>query len=210
MRTTVLAVAALACGVAAQAQEPVHLIAPGTTFRSFVAPATLNDRLRAAATEYRRYAPVPRISLFDLAFPSSPTEYRAVGGYAVLLITAMSQDSAELPLARVYVNDGTHVEALLVLSSVLSVTDSSLGEVRHTLGRYRFDALYSIPVQSIVRPGQLVIDYARHRSGFVIHEFTGEVPEMIRDLPIGRPAAAPDTVALNLLIQREYPGFLRP
>jgi hypothetical protein len=69
----------------ARSQEPLHLVSPGTTSVAFVGPETVNGRVRAAANDYRQYAPVPRIALFDIAYPASASEYRAVGGYAVLL-----------------------------------------------------------------------------------------------------------------------------
>jgi hypothetical protein len=59
--------------------------------------AEMTDRLRGAASQYRTYAPIPRIAVYNIGYPSSPAEYEALNGYGAIVVTVVAQDSAELP-----------------------------------------------------------------------------------------------------------------
>ncbi len=96
-------IALAALSSAAWAQAPLHLETDAGWSHGAVSNAALDARLAAAALQYRSYAPVPRIAFFDLAYPKDSTEAAAMHGYAVLVVTAVVQDSTELPLPHVYV-----------------------------------------------------------------------------------------------------------
>src|SRR2546426_1728471 len=96
-------IAFAALSSAARAQAPLHLESDAGWSHGSVSNAALDARLAAAAVQYRSYAPVPRIAFFDLAYPKDSTEAAAMNGYTVLVVTAVVQDSTELPLPRVYV-----------------------------------------------------------------------------------------------------------
>src|SRR5438094_611315 len=69
--------------------------------------AALDGRLSQAAAQYRSYAPVPRIAFYDIAFPKDCGELAATDQQAVLVVTAVVQDSTELPPASIYLRSGS-------------------------------------------------------------------------------------------------------
>src|SRR2546426_8168854 len=77
---------------AARAQAPLHLESNVGWSHGSVSNAALDARLAAAALQYRSYAPVPRIAFFDLAYPKDSAEAAAMNGYAVLVVTARSEE----------------------------------------------------------------------------------------------------------------------
>ena len=81
----------------------VHYGSRVTLSQEPVTNAALDAKIQRRAAQYRRYAPVPRVAFFDVAFPADSVEYLAMHGYALLVVTAIDQDSSELPPARVYV-----------------------------------------------------------------------------------------------------------
>jgi len=85
-------------------QSVIHVEDPSRWSGQRVTNAALADRIRSAAIAYRSYAPVPRVAFFDAAYPRDSAELVEMNGYAIVVVTALSQDSTELPLARVYVN----------------------------------------------------------------------------------------------------------
>ena len=105
-----------------------------------VTPADMTQRLEKAALRTKEQAPkgAARGSSIDFCWPSSATEYQAIGKYVLVLVSVVTQDAAELPLRRVYVTiDGAQTE-LTRLSSQRrdvgkgSTTFSILGPFRET------------------------------------------------------------------------------
>ena len=116
----VACVAFVALTASARAQAPVHLESDAGWSHGSVSNGALDARLAAAARQYRSYAPVPRIAFFDLAYPKDSTEAAAMNGYAVLVVTAVVQDSTELPLPRVYVRSVSGDRDLPLVARVAS------------------------------------------------------------------------------------------
>src|SRR5438876_1467080 len=108
-----------------------------------VTNTALDGRLSQAAMQYRSYAPVPRIAFYDIAFPKDCAEFTSMSGHAVLVVTAVVQDSTELPPARIYLGSGPAGTDLLRIASVQSRVASA--DVRATFGQFRVDALYLLP-----------------------------------------------------------------
>jgi len=193
------------------AQEPEqHLIRGEGWNNKPVTPAALQQRIETAAVQYAQYAPVARVAFYDIAFPRNADEYSALDGYAVLLITALSQEQTELPLKKVYVRaDGKEIE-LKQISAVLSKQSNASDQAAKTFGAYRVDALYLLPVHLHSKNGDLVIDFAKNRDGFKLAEFSPEAASPLGSLPNKPPVgAAPAEAALMRFIEREYPGFVK-
>src|SRR5204863_3890962 len=104
-----------------------------------VTNTALDGRLSQAAIQYRSYAPVPRIAFYDIAFPKDCAEFTSMSGHAVLVVTAVVQDSTELPPARIYFGSGSGGTDLLRIGGVQSHVASA--DVRATFGPFRVDAL---------------------------------------------------------------------
>src|SRR5256886_16926501 len=99
---SVACVAFVALTASARAQAPMHVESDAGWSHGSVSNGALDARLATAARQYRSYAPVPRIAFFDLAYPKASTDAAALNGYAALVVTAVVQDSTELPPLRVY------------------------------------------------------------------------------------------------------------
>ena len=77
----------------------------------------LDQQLHDMAAEYGpQYGSVPRVALFDVAYPSTPAEDSALNRNALLLVTVVTQDAGELPLERIYVRgiDGVETDLKVV------------------------------------------------------------------------------------------------
>lgn len=203
-----VAVALATASSLAAAQAPAHVESSVTWAQGAVSNAALDARLRGAASQYRNYAPVPRIAFFDIAYPKDSAEAAATKGYALLVVTAVVQDSTELPLPRVYVlSTGRDWEVPLVarVASLVPATDTN---VRVTFGRFRLDALYLLPIAARTTAGDLLADFASHRQGFRLTHFIGDIPDPVRRLGVITPAAEPPLVSTVWpVVRREYPDL---
>src|SRR5437870_1183168 len=176
-------------------------------------PATdagMTARLRDVATEYRQYAPIPRIAVYNIGYPSSSAEYEALNGYGAIVVTVVAQDSAELPLARLYFRSAAGVETelpVVVFSCGRLVPADSV--VATTFGNNRCDALHFFPVQLATTQGDLLADFAVRRSGFRIEQFGGQTPPALVGFPIRQPSGAPAGAAWMGFLTREFPAFSR-
>src|SRR2546430_13193684 len=108
-RRSVACAAFVSLTASARAQAPVHVESDAGWSHGSVSNGALDARLASAARQYRNYAPVPRIAFFHLAYPKDSTEAAAMNGYAVLVVTAVRQDSTALPLLGVYARSITGV-----------------------------------------------------------------------------------------------------
>ena len=185
--------------------EGQHVVRPGSTSQTPVTTDGMWQRIRGAAQQYAQYAPVPRMAFNDVTYPATVDEFRALNGYGLMLITVMTQDANEVPLARVVLNstDGTHVFELL--GSIRSPVDDAA--IARVLGNTRYDALYLFPVHLRQASGELLVDFAANRTGFVLTRFP--LPPLDIQLPADPPsAAAPPAAALQAMLRRELPLFL--
>jgi hypothetical protein len=170
----------------------------------------MSQRLDETATEYRAYSPIPRIALFDIAYPSSEAELREMAGHAVVLITMLSQSSSELPPARIFLRLGAEERELKLITG--GVSASQPGTIVATVfGGHRWDGLYLLPMH-FVRDGALVgADFAANRVGFVVAKFTDSDLRNLSYLKDVPPPPETDVVEREIVmrfIAREYPGFV--
>lgn len=191
----------------AHAQGVIHLVGPGSQSNSPAAPELVEGRIAAAAREYRQYAPVPRVAFFDIAYPADTAEYRRMGGHAVILVTALSQIRDELPVTP-YLRTKTGDVTLRLVTWVVGGGNPSDSIVPTVFGTNRIDALYLIPVHQAALGADLLVDYARNRTGFKLGSIAASLPPALQPTPRVAAGAQPAPDAILRLIQREYPGFV--
>ena len=95
----------------------------------------------------------------------------------------------------------------LLLFGVISRSPVEDPEVSSVLGATRFDALYLFPMHLRHTSAQLLVDFAKNRSGFVLGEFPLEpVDDGLPTDPPSGPRPPPD--AFGRLVERELPAFV--
>lgn len=176
--------------------------------RNKVTVASMDKRIADAAEELEKYAPIPRTAFYDIGYPQSNIEFNELDGFGVILISSISQTKSELPLKRVYsVIEGKEIELVLVTESFTEESDSK-SRVFKTFGAFRVDSLYLFPVYLRKINTNLFIDFAENRTGMKITNFTGELPEFLKNLPDVKPAGNPAlSDSMKRFIKREFPGF---
>ena len=176
----VACVAFVALTASARAQAPVHLESDAGWSHGSVSNGALDARLEAAA----------------------------MNGYAVLVVTAVVQDSTELPLLRVYVRSVSGDWDLPLVARVASWFPATDTVVRPTFGRFRLDASYLLPLAARTSQGDLLVDFAAHRQGFRLIHFAGDIPEPVRRLRFtGTSSQQPAATTVWAMVQREYPDL---
>ena len=175
-----------------------------------VTPANMNQRIEAAAVKYAANAPIPRIVLYDIAFPDGEKEYAALDGNAVILLTAVSQNRDELPLQKVYaVSEGKEIELPLLKVVLAELEQTDTASVK-TFGRFRADALYLLPMSLRVKNVDLLVDFQANRTAFKIAAFGSPLPDDVNRLVSIKPSGAgPAQAALETFVKREYPSFFQ-
>ena len=178
-----------------------------------VTPADMTERLEKSAVRTKAQAPkgAARGSAVDFCWPSSADEYQAIGKYVLVLVSAVTQDAAELPLRRVYVTVNGEETELVKLSSQRS--DVKKGSTTYSiLGPFREDGFYIAPAGLMMSDGSLQADFSVRRNGFNLYRLPGTPPDFVKadSNPMPAKDAAPNMPALKALLQREYQGFALP
>jgi hypothetical protein len=183
----------------------VHIVAPGGVARAPVTADAMWRRIRRAAAKYQKYAPVPRAAFYDITYPATADEYRAVDGYGLLLVTVVTQERTEVPLARVSLKGVQSTHVFRLVSSIRSDVEDP--EVSAVLGSTRFDALYFFPMHLRHTSGELLVDFGANRKEFVLGKFPLEPADDA--LPTEPPSGThPPAGAFGALIKRELPIFV--
>jgi len=197
----------------ADATSPEHTFENTNVAKGGLTIDAFNRRLEdAARCDQQRYAgsAVSRIVQFDLAFPRDANEYKSFGKYGLLLVSALSHDASELPLAKVYVQfGGSTVELQRVVSIPREPAPNSAAGSEY--GQYRQDAFYLIPAGALSDDFTLLADFAVHRSGFIVTKGPLTLPDFIKsDVTLSKtdPGPLPSANAFVVLLRREYPGFV--
>jgi hypothetical protein len=131
------------------------VVAPDEIESSPVTDDVVLRRIDDAARGVPENANAPRIALADLAYPRTQDEFVAMGGFGLLLVTALSHDPAELPIAKVVseIRDEA-VELPLVASRVGQPPNAQIPSV---FGKSRFDGVYLFPVFITRLPTKIVV-----------------------------------------------------
>ena len=167
--------------------------------------AVILARLEETAREVPAHARAARIALADVAYPVAQDELDALGGYAVILVTAVSHDSRELPIDRVEVRSGARVSKLIEVGSRKSLlADARLAEV---FGQFRHDAIYLIPVWATQTNSNVTVFVGGGVYPLAVLAFP--LPSGEETLPPGLvfkgDVRAPKPDALRAMVEREFP-----
>ena len=178
-----------------------------------VTSVEMTERLEKSAVRTAKSAPqgAARGASVDFTWPADADEYRKLAKHVLVLVSVVTQDAAELPLRRVYVDsNGKQTQLTRLSSQRSSVARESV--TFSVLGPYREDGFYLAPAGSMMADGHLQADFAVRRIGFNLYRLPGVPPDFIRDDSDPMPAkdARPDTPALKVMLQREYQGFELP
>ncbi|MGH7429703.1 MAG: hypothetical protein ACREJ4_15295 [Candidatus Methylomirabilaceae bacterium] len=201
-----VAAAALLLGQAPAAAQVSHYETRLPPSRQPTTNAVLDGRIQQAAAQYRAYAPVPRVAFYDIAYPADSAEYLAMHGYALLIVTAIDQDSTELPPIRVYLRAASETLNLpLVAIRTSLVADPT---IRGTFGLHRVDGLYLLPVAARRQPGDLLLDFARNRQGFRLGQLDQPLPVSVQTFVALRTGTdLPPLTKVSEVARREYPDL---
>lgn len=116
-------------------------------------PTTDADILKKLGESASRVPPgktAQRITIGDVGYPGSVGQARAMGGMAVVLITAVTRDPGELPIARALAR-GEGFEADLPMLAFRASAMADVGSpVARTFGLHRYDGLYLVPQPDVV------------------------------------------------------------
>jgi hypothetical protein len=148
-------------------------------------------------------------------FNMTAAEYAALAKQTVFLIVMLTHKSEELPLKRVYVRvDGRDTPVPRIAGSRGEIEDNSLAT--QVYGRYREDGIYLVPSATMLRDGQILMDFANGRTASLMMQLPSNVAtEDAKKNPIyaspDAPAGAkPDLKELQAFIRRKLPGFPVP
>ena len=169
--------------------------------------AARNDtRLDALAAELRQKGlGAPRVSLFDVAWPSSASESEAVGRNGILQVTVVVADRTELPVRAAYIRNDAGDTPLVRLGVQDSIEPN--GAPIRVVGPYREDCYYLLPMALAGQPGSILIDFAQHRSGFHLIVLPLHPPDYA--IAESKPPP-PDRQAVRAFLEREFPAASAP
>jgi hypothetical protein len=178
-----------------------------------VTPEVIGQRLEDTAERTRAISAkgAARSAIIDFAWPQDAAEYKALGKYVLVFVSAVSQQADELPLKRVYVESNGREIALERIASVRRDVPKDTA-VHAMLGPHREDAFYIAPAGAMMRKGSVFVDFAVRRDGFRLYELPGTPPAFVKAdrKPMPAANAKPDPKALKAMLEREYTGFGLP
>lgn len=205
--TTAIALLLLASPAAAQVARK------GPVTQACVTPEVIARRLEDSARNTQKISArgAARTGIIDFAWPQDEAEYKALGKYIIVLVSAVSQSADELPLKRVYLDNETGELTLEKIASIRRDVPQK-SSIFAILGPYREDSFYLAPAGAMMRKGTVMVDFAVRRSGFRLYELPGTPPAFVKADRNPMPAfdAKPDPAALNAILAREYTGFAVP
>ena len=190
----------------ASEDEARHLVAEPTSEKGVVSLSSFDRSVQISAFRMRQKFPQARIERhvpFDIVYPRSVREFRQLNGHGILLVSAMTWNGEELPLARVYLlrPNGTRMVLRQLGHMRRSVAkDTATARV---FGSNREDAFYLLPL-STLQGAKLACDFGRDRNGFIIANTALQAPIAA---VLKNPGALPSRKVVEGVITREYPGF---
>lgn len=167
---------------------------------------------RAQASQDNGDAAAARYRVFNISWPDDVDEYQRMARYTVMLLTVVTQNRAELPLARVYIRAGGHDVTIKKISSRRS--EYAAGDVvTKMFGRYREDAFYLVPGAALMRDGAVLADFTTARKEMGVVQLPTKVGQQrVEKFPLDNPPAnaKPDAETFKAFINRQFPGFPLP
>ena len=174
-------------------------------------PEKLNKQIReGAVTQQARGTPAARYGVYTISWPKDAEERDQLAGFAVVMVTVVTQTQAELPLQRAYLvpPDGNQMPLRQLNSWLGKIGPKTLTYTQ--LGQFRQDAFYTIPGAAVRRQGEVRLDFAINRVGFVLIHLPTTAQDLGYELKDPAPGAQPNDAVLRTMIQREFPGFPVP
>jgi hypothetical protein len=151
-----------------------------------------------------------RTALYTVVWPKDAGERDDLAQNTIVLVTVVTQKEEELPLRRVYlVTPDGHATDLRAIGTWQSgINPKSLAYTK--LGKFRQDAFYLIAGAATQRDGEVRLDFAVNRTGFVLMRLP--VIKLELGFAFGEPPpdAQPKNEAVKALIERRFPGFPVP
>ena len=216
---SVIAVLGLLSVVATAApapNEPAKDEQKGPQDRAVSGPLRPSDLLveieKAAAKRQQESGPTERGRFFRFHAARDQGEFEALGRHAVMLLTVLSQKSDELPVKRVYIRAGGKEVAVPRVSSWRSELDANLVSAK-VYGRFREDGFYLLPMGSLLRDGQVMIDLA-NRNGWIMIQLPSHGAKASRAASFAKTDPSPDAKAdlktLQAFVRKNFPDFPVP
>ena len=160
---------------------------------------------------------ITRYGEVDIAYPANEEEYRALGGYAVAMIVAISEEKEEIPLERAYFQFRDKKVFPLNKLGVSIGNGDFLGdkviEKKDSGGRVCFEniSFWTIPVCYFIDDdGFIAVDFKGERKAFIILRGLWKPHSRIREC-ISKHLAGQINVAehvpyevVSKFIEREY------
>jgi hypothetical protein len=161
--------------------------------------AKVEDRLRKFMLGLPPHSSVQRIALADVAYPANSEENRKLGGFTLILVTAVTHEPTELP-PHVHFRHSSGDLALPLLLSRIGAVDPP--DLRKVFGSLRFDGLYAIPIQATQTEGAVLANFQNVSRDFRLLDFPkGNLPEGVEAIP----PSEPDMTAVRSFAEREFP-----
>ncbi|HJT43124.1 MAG TPA: hypothetical protein VJ750_06440 [Rhizomicrobium sp.] len=190
----------------ASEDEARHLVAEPAGEKGVVSLSSFDRRVQISAFRMRQKFPQARIERhvpFDIVYPSGGREFQQLNGHGILLVSAMTWNGEELPLARVYLLRPNGTRTVLRQLGHMRRSVAKDSAAARVFGSNREDAFYLLPL-SALQGAMLVCDFGRDRNGFIITNTALQAPITAA---IKNPGALPSRKAVEGVITREYPGF---
>lgn len=203
MRKSAFVATAIVIGAALSASAQELRRAPGLP--GTVSPATIEQRVDAAVERLRQQGKsVDRLVEIDSYLPANQAEYDRLGGNGVALLSALTREQSELPLARVYLSVGGREIDLVPIGSAqrLPVSRKMTAEGF----RFREDRFYLLPAIEVKKDGFIIVDWSANRSGFRVYALPMTSGGWMETGKLGSPGK-PDPDALVAVLRREYGGY---
>jgi hypothetical protein len=187
------------------------ILQPDSLQSGATTPKKLNDQIREGAkTQQARGTAAARYGVYTISWPKDEAERDQLASYAVVMVTVVTQKQQELPLQRVYLvaADGKETPLRQLNSWLGTIGPNTLTYTQ--LGKFRQDAFYTIPGAAVSRDGEVRLDFAINRVGFVLIHLPTTAQDLGYKLSDPAPGAQPNNAVLRAMIQREFPGFPVP
>jgi hypothetical protein len=187
------------------------ILQPDSLQSGATTPEKLNAQIReGAVAQQARGTAAARYGVYTIAWPKDAAERDELVSYAVVMVTVVTQTQAELPLQRAYLvaADGNQTPLRQLNSWFGKIGPKTLTYTQ--LGKFRQDAFYTISGAAVGRQGEVRLDFAINRVGFVLIHLPTTAQDLGYKLSDPAPGAQPNNAVLRAMIQREFPGFPLP
>jgi hypothetical protein len=160
---------------------------------------------RAQAAQDKGDDPSARYRIFSISWSDEVDEYQRMARYVVMLLTVVTQERKELPLARVYIRAGGRDVTLRKIGSTRR--EYATGNVAGIMfGRYREDAFYLVPGGALMRDGAVYADFSANRTEMGVVQLPTVVgQDRVKTFPTDDPPAniKPDADTFKAFVSRK-------